>query len=893
MSNTTKDNQNWHALPVDEVLEKLNSNQENGLSSTEVEKRIEKYGRNEIPTAKKRGWFMRLIAQFHNVLIYVLLVAAVITALMDHWVDTWVILAVVIINAIIGFVQEGKAEKALESIRQMLSLNAVVLRDGNRQTVNAEELVPGDIIQLKSGDKVPADIRLVNTKDFRVEESPLTGESTAVEKKIDTVEESAIIGDQLSMAFSGTVVVYGNATGVVVRTGADTEIGRINEMIASVESITTPLLQQIEKFGKWLSVVILLGTGLFFAFGYFFRDYELSELFLASIGLVVASIPEGLPAIMTITLAIGVQRMAQRNAIIRRLPSVETLGAVNVICSDKTGTLTKNEMTAKIIITADNEYEVEGTGYAPEGKILLNNKEADLEKETVLLNMLRAARVSNNSEISKEEGKWKLTGAPTEGALLTLSYKAGLKDFKPERIDTVPFESEHKYMATLNKVDDKAFVFISGAPDRLIDFCTYQLTADGKKEIDKAYWEKKMESIAEKGQRMLGLAFGETDAGRQEIDKAFCEKEKTFLGVVGIMDPPRDEVYEAIKECKEAGVDVKMITGDHAITARAIGKQLGIGDGEKSLTGVELEQMTDEELQKVVNEYDIYARTSPEHKLRLVTALQENGKLAAMTGDGVNDAPALKKANIGIAMGIKGTEVSKDASEMVLADDNFATIVNAIEEGRTVYDNIRKALLFILPTNGAEALVLMSAILLGIVMPITPAQILWVNMVTAVTLALALSFEPMESNVMERPPRGAGEAILGKLFIWRISFVSVIIGALTLGVFGYMKSKGISEDAARTIAVNTLVAGQLFYLFNCRHIQSPSLSRGFFNNPYAFLAAGVLIALQIGFVYLPFMNTFFATEAIGLYYWLYPIAAGLIVFVLVEIEKFIILKLEN
>ncbi len=885
----TKQKHKWHAMDAGEVLEKLKTDQENGLGDSEVKERLEKYGRNEIPKGKKRTWWMRLLMQFHNVLIYVLIVAAVITALMEHWIDMWVILAVVIINALIGFLQEGKAERALESIREMLSLEAVVMRDGKKQTIEAEELVPGDVVLMKSGDKIPADIRLVKSKDFRVEESPLTGESTAVEKNTEIVDKGAIIGDQTSMAFSGTVVVYGKATGVVVSTGDETEIGKINKMISSVEDITTPLLRQIEKFGKWLSVIILGVTGLFFAFGYFFRDYTLNELFLAAIGLVVASIPEGLPAIMTITLAIGVQRMAKRNAIVRRLPSVETLGAVNVICSDKTGTLTRNEMTAKTIITADHEYEVEGTGYDPEGKILLDDKEIDSEKDKVLFQLLRTARTSNNSEISKDEsGNWILTGAPTEGALLTLSYKAGLKDFKPERLDSIPFESDHKYMATLNKVDDEVVVFMTGAPERVLEMCSSQLTAEGEQDVDKEYWEKRMEEVASNGQRLLGLAYNVTDKNRTEIEKDDLEKQKVFLGIVGIIDPPRDEVIEAIKECKEAGVEVKMITGDHAITAKAIGKEIGIGDGDKVMTGKELEEMSDADMRKVVKEYDVYARTSPEHKLRLVTALQENNKLVAMTGDGVNDAPALKKANIGIAMGIKGTEVSKDASEMVLADDNFASIVNAIEEGRTVYDNIRKALLFILPTNGAEALVLMSAILLGIIMPITPAQILWVNMVTAVTLALALSFEPMEDKVMERPPRKPDEPILGKLFLWRITFVSFLIGGLTLGIFSLMRANGLEDAAARTIAVNTLVAGQMFYLFNCRSIKSPSLGKDFFNNKYAFIAAGGLILLQALFVYVPFMNTFFNTSPISASYWLYPLAAGVLVFILVEFEKWVI-----
>ncbi|MFN2394333.1 MAG: cation-transporting P-type ATPase [Bacteroidales bacterium] len=883
----------WHAKEAEEVLKEMESNANDGLSDSEVSERLEKYGKNELPKGKKRSWWMRLLMQFHNVLIYVLLAAAVITALMEHYIDMWVILAVVMVNAIIGFIQEGKAEQAMESIRNMLSLNAVVIRNGKKKTIDAEELVPGDIVMLKSGNKVPADLRLIKTKDLQVEESPLTGESTSVDKSTDPVEEDAVIGDQYSMAFSGTVVTFGKATGVVTATGLKTELGKIKEMMSDVEEITTPLLQKIDKFGKWLSLVIIGITAAFFAFGYYLRDYSIDELFLAAIGLIVAAIPEGLPAIMTITLAIGVQRMASRNAIIRRLPSVETLGAVNVICSDKTGTLTRNEMTARTIVTADNKYTIEGTGYEPEGKILLDEKEVNPEDDKVLLQLLKTIRASNNSEIEKDnDGNWKLTGTPTEGALLTLSYKAGFEDFKPERIDSIPFESDHKYMATLNQVNDDRYIFMTGAPERILEMCDKQYTKDGEKDLDVEFWEKKTDEVAAKGQRLLGAAFRKVDKNRKDIEKDDLKKNKIFLGVIGIIDPPRDEVIEAIKECKEAGVQVKMITGDHAITAKAIGKEIGIGDGEKAMTGKELEEKSDEDLLKIVLEYDVYARTSPEHKLRLVTALQKNDKLAAMTGDGVNDAPALKKANIGIAMGIKGTEVSKDASEMVLADDNFASIVNAIEEGRTVYDNIRKAILFILPTNGAEALVLMAAILLGIIMPITPVQVLWVNMVTAVTLALALSFEPMEEKVMEKPPRKADEPILGLHFVWRIVFVSFLIGGLTFYVFNYAQNTlELSNEIARTLAVNTLVAGQLFYLFNCRKIKLPSVGKGFFNNQYAFYAAAVLVALQMVFVYVPFMNTFFGTAPIESTLWLYPAVSGLIVFIVVEIEKLIVNKI--
>ncbi|MFW6290464.1 MAG: HAD-IC family P-type ATPase, partial [Mariniphaga sp.] len=692
----------WHSMKADEVIEKLDTDKKNGLKDEEIPKRLDKYGKNKLPKGKKKPWWKRLLEQFNNLLIYVLLAAAVVTALLGHWIDTLVILAVVIINAIIGFIQEGKAEKALESISKMLSLEAVVMRNGNKKTIQAEELVPGDIILLKSGDKIPADVRLFKTTDLQVEESPLTGESTTVDKSVEPVEEDAIIGDQTSMAFSGTVVTYGKATGVVVATGLNSEIGKINKMISQVKQITTPLLQQIENFGKWLSIIILAITAGFFAYGRFITGRDLDEMFLAAIGLVVAAIPEGLPAIMTITLAIGVKRMAGRNAIIRRLPSVETLGSVNVICSDKTGTLTRNEMTAKTVITAEKEYTVEGSGYEPEGKIQIDDKAINPGEDKVLHRLMQTIRCSNNSEIEQnDEGKWTLTGTPTEGALLTLSYKGGMKDFKPGRLDQVPFESEHKYSASLNKIDDDVFIFVTGAPERLIDMCDKQLTAEGEKKTDKEYWEQKMEEVAAKGQRMLAAAFEKVDSSRSEIEKEDVEKNKTFLGLIGIIDPPRDEISESIEKCKNAGVNVKMITGDHAITAKAIGKQIGIGDGKKVKTGKELEDISDEEMREVVKEYDVYARTSPEHKLRLVKALQENEKLVAMTGDGVNDAPALKKANIGIAMGIKGTEVSKDASAMVLADDNFASIVNAIEEGRTVYDNLQKALLFLLPTNGA------------------------------------------------------------------------------------------------------------------------------------------------------------------------------------------------
>ncbi|MCM4161253.1 cation-transporting P-type ATPase [Antarcticibacterium flavum] len=881
----------WHALTVEEIKERLGTDIKKGLTKEEISNRKEEYGRNELPQEKKQSELMRFLLQFNNLLIYILIIAAVITALMDHWIDTWVILLVVVLNAVIGYVQEGKAEEALAGIRNMLSLHAIVVRDGKQKEIEAVDLVPGDVVLLKSGDKVPADVRIVEEKDLQVEESPLTGEAQAVEKDTKPVDENTLLGDQTGMAFSGTTIVFGKARAVVVETGGRTEIGKINKMVSGVQKITTPLLQQIEDFSKWLSFVILGITAAFFAFGYFFRDYTISELFLASIGLVVAAIPEGLPAIMTITLAIGVQQMAKRKAIIRKLPSVETLGAVNVICSDKTGTLTRNEMTAKTVVTQEKVYNIEGTGYEPRGEIKIEGKEINIKEDKVFTRFMQCLRASNNSEISKnDEGNWEATGAPTEAALLSLSFKAGFEEFTPERLDTIPFESSYKFMATLNKLDDQKFIFMTGAPEQVMKKCSHNLTADGNKEIDRKQWEEKMDEIASRGQRILGAAFRPAEEQLNEINLPLEENDFIFLGVIGIIDPPREEVAKAIEECKTAGVKVKMITGDHALTATAIGREIGIEESENAITGQEIEEMSDEKLKEIVRSHGIYARTTPEHKLRLVKALQANGLLCAMTGDGVNDAPALKKANIGIAMGIKGTEVSKDASEMVLADDNFATIVNAIKEGRTVYDNIKKALFFILPTNGAESLVLMAAVFLGIVMPITPAQILWVNMVTAVTLALAISFEPMEKNVMKRPPRPNDQPILGKHFVWRIILVSLLIGALTLGVFYYMQETGLDLVGSRTVAVNTLVCCQLFYLFNCRRMKGPAISKDFFRNKYVFYAVGVLTLLQIFFVYTPFMNNFFDTRQLPLIYWLYPGLAGLLVFIIIEAEKFLTRK---
>ncbi|MEX0648275.1 MAG: cation-transporting P-type ATPase [Balneolaceae bacterium] len=877
----------WHSLSIDETMEILSAS-EDGLSDEEAEKRKQKYGLNKLPEPGSRSAWMRFFLQFKNVLIYVLLGAAVITALLEHWIDTWVILGVVVINAVIGFIQEGKAEQALDEIKKMLSLSAAVKRSGRQRDRDAEELVPGDIVLLESGDKVPADIRLIYTRSFRIEESALTGESAAVDKNTEPVEEDAVPGDQTCMAFSGTSVVHGRATGVVAATGAHTELGKINRMMSEVKQLTTPLLNKIDEFATFLAKIILGVTVLFFGIGYLFHDYTIDELFLAVISLAVAAIPEGLPPLMTITLAVGVRAMAGRNAIIRRLPSVETLGAVTVICSDKTGTLTKNEMTVRSVSTATGNFEVKGTGYAPEGSILQDNDEINPEDHNSLFELAKAVRACNDAEIyQSEEGSWHTDGDPTDAAVLVFGYKAGLESFTPERIDNIPFESEQQYMATLNRVDGQSLIYMKGAPEKLFELCSHQRTKDGRQKLDPEYWKAEMEKMAEQGQRVIAAAARKADDGQNDLNPEDLTGEMEFLGLIGIIDPPRPEAIEAIKQCKKAGIIVKMITGDHLTTAKSIGRELGIGDGEKAIKGSDLQKMDEDELRKAAREYDVFARTSPEHKLRLVKGLQAEGMICGMTGDGVNDAPALKRADIGIAMGIKGTEVTKDASEMVLADDNFASIANAVEEGRTIYDNLKKAILFLLPTSGAESLVVMAAIIAGITLPITPVQILWINMVTAVTLGLALAFESTEPGTMSLPPRHPDAPILDRYLVWRICFVSLLIGSLTLGIYFLLYNNDIEVNIARTVAVNTLAAGELFYLFNCRRIHQPALSAGFLENKAAFWASGILVVLQLVFTYAPFMNAWFGSAPHGLFYWAYPVAGGVVVFCLVELEKYL------
>ncbi len=883
----------WHHENIESLLDQLQSS-EHGLSTSLAEKLLAEYGPNRLPAAHKKTALARFAMQFHNLLIYILLGAGVITALLGHWIDSGVIVGVVLINAIIGYVQEGKAERALDAISQMLSHQASVIRDGKHISINAEQLVPGDIVNLQSGDKVPGDLRLLKSRELRVDEAMLTGESLPSEKNTQPCPEDAALGDRHCMAYSGTLVTYGTARGLVVATGKQTEIGHISEMLGEVSILETPLLRRIGQFGRWLTITILLITSLTFVYGLLYRGYTTTEMFLAAVGLAVAAIPEGLPAIITITLAIGVQSMARRHAIIRRLPAVETLGSVTVICSDKTGTLTCNEMTVQSVTLGNSLYKVSGVGYAPLGKISNNDDEINYEDHPQLRQLCLSAMLCNDARIEHNEGHWQLHGDPTEGALVALALKSGL-DYEIEtqqypRIDTIPFESEHRFMATLHH-DHKNnfFICMKGAPERLLELCTLQRIGEEETEIDHDYWIQQMSSMASTGQRLLAIACKQLEQPSQALTFDDTQKGMVLLGMVGMIDPPRDEAIKAVEECHHAGIQVKMITGDHAATAIAIGKQLGIGDGQSVLTGNDINNMSDDELKTVVESIDVYARTSPQHKLRLVSTFQALGHIVAMTGDGVNDAPALKRADVGVAMGMKGTSVAKETSEMVLVDDNFASIVNAVEEGRTVYDNIKKSLLFILPTNGGEALTILAAIITGRLLPITPAQILWVNMITAVTLALALAFEPAEKNLMQRPPRDPDEPLLTGFLIWRVVFVSLILVSGTFGLFLMERENGMSIEYARTVAVNMLVMFEIYYLFNSRYISEHSFKlQAFIGNHYAIYAIITLVIFQALFTYSGPFQSLFGTVGISKESWLNIILVGSSVFILVEFEKFFI-----
>jgi calcium-translocating P-type ATPase len=856
--------ENPHARPADACLDLLEATAE-GLGTQEAQRRLETYGRNQLPEARTRGPLQRFLWQFHNVLIYVLLGAAIVTGALQHWIDTGVILAVVLANASIGFVQEGKAESAMAAIRQMLAPHAAVLRDGRRVSLDGADLVPGDIVLLEAGDKVPADLRILQARGLAAQEAILTGESVPVEKGARPVAADAALGDRRSMLWSGTLITQGTAHALVVATGKATEIGRIGGLLSGVETLKTPLVAQIDHFARWLSFLILLVAGLLLAWGYFVSGYAFPDLFMAVVGVAVAAIPEGLPAVMTITLAIGVQAMARHNAIVRRLPAIEAIGSVSVICTDKTGTLTRNEMVVAAAETPEGRFTIAGQGYAPEGNIV---PDGDLSR------LARAAALCNDASLLSLDGLWTVSGDPMEGALLAFAGKVG-GDYSAQRLDAIPFDSRHRFMAVLSQGPTGRVTHVKGAPERVLPMCGG---------LDLHHWHARADALARQGLRVLALA--ERPEDTDQINPAALEQGLRFLGLVGLIDPPRPEAIAAVAQCRTAGIRVKMITGDHAGTAAAIAEQIGLQNPHRVLTGADLDKLDDAQLALEVTDVDIFARTSPEHKLRLVTALQAGGLSVAMTGDGVNDAPALKRADAGIAMGLKGSEAAKEAADLVLADDNFATITAAVREGRTVYDNLKKVIGWTLPTNAGESMVVVLALLLGLALPITAVQILWINLITGITLGLALAFEPTEAGTMTRPPRPRDAPLLSGGLVWHVALVATLFLAAVFGVFTYATGKGYPLALAQTMAMNTLVVLEIFHLFFIRNLHGTSLTLAALRGTRAVWAVVVSVTLaQVAVTYLPPFQAILGTQAVPLPDGLLIVAIGVAFFAVIEIEK--------
>jgi len=889
----------WHSVTSDVTLETLQGSA-TGLSPEDAQARLATHGANSLPQAARRNPVLRFLLQFHNILIYVLLGSAAITAMLGHWIDTTVILAVVIANAVIGFIQEGKAEQAMNAIRHMLAPRANVLRGGERITIDGEQLVPGDIVLLAAGDKVPADLRLLSTHSASIQEAILTGESVPVEKHNQPVAESAPLGDRSCMAFSGTLLTSGQCKGVVVATGSDTEIGRISGLLSEVQTLTTPLVTQMSVFARWLTLLILVIAAILLAFGHFVAQYDFTEMFMAVVGLSVAAIPEGLPAVLTITLAIGVQAMARRNAIVRRLPAIETLGSVSVICTDKTGTLTRNEMMVASVLTHRHRFSLEGTGYAPAGTLKLEATEVSPGEHSVLEELGRAAALCNDAALREHEGVWVVEGDPMEGALLAFAGKMEV-DIRQEqaawaRTDAIPFDARHRFMATLNHDHERhAFIFVKGAPEQILTMCGNQRDDNGTTEsLDTAYWNDQADSIAALGQRVLAFATKSVAPQHTVLEYEDVTGSLTLLGMVGMIDPPRAEAVSAVAECHDAGIQVKMITGDHTQTAAAIGKQIGLQNPGEVLTGADLDRLDDAALGQAVLSCNIFARTSPEHKLRLVMALQSHGMTVAMTGDGVNDAPALKRADAGIAMGLKGSEAAKEAADLVLADDNFASIIAAVREGRTVYDNLKKVISWTLPTNAGEAMTIIVALLLGMSLPVTPIQILWINLITAITLGIALAFEPTEENTMRRPPRARNEPLLTGELVWHVVLVSFLFLCGVFGIYHYAIDQGYSVALARTIALNTLVVMEIFHLFFIRNIYGTSLTWKAVRGTKVVWAVVILITVaQFAITYLTPLQAVFATVPIPFMDGLLIIGVGVALFTIIELEKQVRLALRR
>jgi cation-transporting P-type ATPase F len=892
------ENKHWHNIEANEVADLLKSDTKKGLEDSTYEDHLEKYGENTLTTVKPTHPFIKFMMQFHNPLVYILLAAGTVTLVLEEWVDSSVILGVVLINSIIGYIQEAKAEKALDSLKNMVSTDSTVIRNGKKLTVPASALVPGDLLFLQSGDKVPADIRLVEIKDLQIDESTLTGESVPVIKNSNALEPSTVLADRVNMAFGGTLATYGQGYGIVVLTGDATQTGQIANLIQNASVLDTPLTKKIAAFSHWLLYIILTLAVFTFIVGVL-RNQPMFEVFMASVALAVGAIPEGLPAAVTITLAIGVKRMAKRKAIIRKLPAVETLGSTTIICSDKTGTLTENQMTVQRIYSAKTVFKTTGTGYGAIGKITRKDEPIEVLNNPTLGELLRSGMLCNDSHIEKKEDQYRVIGDPTEGALLVSAQKAGFSQERLNteypRVDTVPFESDRQYMATLHEHKDHNILYLKGSIERILALCTKgcERVVNGQREVsdlNKQEILQTAESFASMGLRVLGFATLALPKTTTTITEEDLQSGLHFLGLQAMIDPPRAEAINAVETCKRAGIHVKMITGDHILTASAIAGQLGLNFKDETInaiTGSEIEHLDEKALAEVAISHNVFARVAPEQKLKLVQALQGAGNVCAMTGDGVNDAPALKQADIGVAMGITGTEVAKDASDMVLVDDNFASIAAAVEEGRGVFDNLTKFIIWTLPTNLGEGLVILTAIMLGTILPILPVQILWINMTTAILLGMMLAFEPKEPGIMHRSPRNPDTPILTPELIVRTLIVGILMTTGAFMLFQYELNSGASETVARTVAVNVFVFVELFYLFNCRSLQKSMFSLGIFSNMYVIYGVIIMTILQLLFTYTEAMNLFFHTAPLNLEQWSHILMVAIGIYFVVEIEKYL------
>ncbi len=885
----------WHSQSSEAVLSAFESDSKIGLSQEQIEKQSALYGRNKLTEHRGAGPVKRFLMQFHQPLVYILLAAVFITLALQEWVDAAVIFAVVIINAVIGFIQEAKALQAINALSNTMQNFATVIRSGARESVLTEDLVPGDIVVLQAGDKVSADMRLIKAKDLQIDESALTGESVPAEKTTTILASNSVLGDRTNMAYSSTLVTYGNGIAVVTETGDATEIGKISNLIATTKTLDTPLTKRIKKFSHLLLYAIIVLSAITLLVGWA-HGKPVLEAFMAAVALAVGAIPEGLPAAVTIMLAIGVGRMAKRRAIIRNLPAVETLGSTTVICSDKTGTLTKNEMTVKELWSGNQIFELSGNGYDPEGEIQSQQEDEKVPANIAVQETLTAGLFCNEAELhapNSEHDQWHITGDPTEAALLVAARKASATESisVAERLDTIPFQSEYQYMATLHKGAGENLVYIKGSLESLLPKCNSALDTNGNvKSINAEAVQAVAESMASRGLRVLAFARKAVAGDVETISHQAIENGLEFLGLQAMIDPPRPEAARAVDACHSAGIDVKMITGDHALTATSIAKQLGIvneNETNATITGHELAVTDTSEWPELARERKVFARVTPENKLALVEALQSRGAVVAMTGDGVNDAPALRRADIGVAMALNGTEVARDAADMMLTDDNFATVRAAVEEGRGVFDNLKKFIVWTLPTNGGEALVILIAVMLGLSLPLLPIHILWVNMTTAVCLGLMLAFEPKESGIMQRPPNSPNTPILDSVLLWRIVLVSSLLCLTAFGLYRLELLWGASEAEARTVAVAMFVVGEAFYLLNCRSLKRSVFSVGLFSNPLIWVGMGTMAVLQLAFTYLPLMNTWFYTAPIGWDSWLRILFCGALISSAVGLEKYL------